>query len=311
MSKANVEQSPFLSVVICTRNRERHITEALDSWVRQQYDPGRFEVIVVDNGSIDRTPRLVEDFIAAHPDYQIRLIREPAPGLAAARNTGIRAARGRYIAFVDDDARAHSEYIRRFEAHTLRLPHVAAFGGRVRPDYEEGQPPTWMSPFMERFLAIVDKGDRPKPFGRKYPVGCNMLFRRDVFDRVGMFDPRIRLRSEDKYIFQRIKEAGLPVWYLPDVEVKHFIEAFRAQCDYVRKVSYLNGQSERLLIRYSARPRRRYFLAVGEMAVKWGISLMLWGWYALMGRSIKGRAIWRSTHEFIKGFRHGPGDTYT
>ncbi|MDR5708499.1 MAG: glycosyltransferase family 2 protein, partial [Armatimonadota bacterium] len=88
--------SPTVSLVIPAHNAEAYLREALDSVFAQTRPPD--EVIVVDDGSLDRTPE-----IAASYGDRVRLVRQPNRGEAAARNTGVRVAQGELIAFLDAD----------------------------------------------------------------------------------------------------------------------------------------------------------------------------------------------------------------
>jgi glycosyltransferase involved in cell wall biosynthesis len=90
---------PIVSVIIPTRNRAAMLREAIESVRAQTY--AAWELIVIDDGSTDETPQVVEAL--ARGDARIRVMRQAQRGVSAARNAGIRAARGRYVAFLDDD----------------------------------------------------------------------------------------------------------------------------------------------------------------------------------------------------------------
>ncbi|MBU1710567.1 MAG: glycosyltransferase, partial [Proteobacteria bacterium] len=89
---------PAVSIIIPTYNRSAFLQEAIDSVLAQSYSP--YEIIVVDDGSADDTPEVVKAY-----ESKVRYIRRENSGPAAARNTGIKAARSDYIAFLDDDDR--------------------------------------------------------------------------------------------------------------------------------------------------------------------------------------------------------------
>jgi len=96
--EAERRERPLFSVVIPTYNREKFIGRAIRSVLRQSCDD--YEIIVVDDGSTDRTRRVVQSF-----GGRVRYIRQPNRGPSEARNTGIRSARGEFIAFLDSDDR--------------------------------------------------------------------------------------------------------------------------------------------------------------------------------------------------------------
>ena len=86
----------FLSVIICTYNRDQHIERALQSLVNQDFDKSAYEIIVVDNNSTDHTPEIIRRFKEKHPQYHIVLTKESRQGLSYARNKGIELAKGTY-----------------------------------------------------------------------------------------------------------------------------------------------------------------------------------------------------------------------
>ena len=93
-----------LSLIIATYNRARPLLEALESVVAQDAPPALWECVVVNNNSQDDTEARFADFAARHPAFALRMVREPRQGLSHARNCGIAAARGEYLAKI---GRAH------------------------------------------------------------------------------------------------------------------------------------------------------------------------------------------------------------
>jgi glycosyltransferase involved in cell wall biosynthesis len=98
-STVAIARAPFISVVVPVRNEARCIRRTLDSLLNQNYDPDRFEVIVVDGESTDGTPAIVRSL--QHEHEQLRLFTNPKRWSSAARNIAVRAAKGDYIVVVD------------------------------------------------------------------------------------------------------------------------------------------------------------------------------------------------------------------
>ena len=293
----------FLSIIICTYNRDKHIRRALESLVQQDYDHSAYEIIVVDNNSNDKTSEIIKQFKQEHPDFNIVLTGEKQQGLSFARNKGLALAKGDYVSYIDDDGIAHKDYVGQIKQYTEQFPDDVAFGGKVLPKYEKGKEPAWMSPYIERIISIVDLGDDVKVLKKIYPVGCNMFFKKSVLDEIGGFNTALKLRSDDKYIFLKIREAGYRVLYLPKVVVWHFIDDFRNSLDYVKKVSRLNGEAERTRIGTLKRKKRiTYLLRLWDYVWKLGASTVLWLLYTLKGQSIKGKALFLSVWNALKGF---------
>src|SRR5688572_13312922 len=97
---------PLISCVVPVFNGERYLSETLESIFAQSYRP--LEVIVADDGSTDRTP----DTVAGYGD-RIRYLKQENAGASAARNLGLEAARGEFIAFLDADDLWHAEKLQR------------------------------------------------------------------------------------------------------------------------------------------------------------------------------------------------------
>ncbi len=296
----------FLSVVICTYNRDQHIERALQSLVNQDYDKSAYEIIVVDNNSTDQTAEIIHRFKAQHPEHQIVLAKETQQGLSFARNKGIALAKGDYISYIDDDGIAREDYVQQIKAYTEQFPNDYAFGGKVLPRYETQKEPAWMSKYIERIISIVDLGEAVQTLTKTYPVGCNMFFKKTLFDHIGGFNTALKLRSDDKYIFLKVREAGYRVQYLPKVVVWHFIDAFRTTLPYVKKVSRLNGEAENLRIKTLKKGRTKtYIFRLVDYLFKLGAASILWIVYALQGKAIKGKALFLSMWHSLMGFLSG------
>src|SRR6266404_6763274 len=100
--------TPDLSVVLSTYNRAEVLRRALESLLDQDFDPRRYEVVVVDNNSSDRTRSVVEAFCAKTTN--VSYLFESRQGVAYGRNAGIRASRAPAIAFTDDDLRVSRDW---------------------------------------------------------------------------------------------------------------------------------------------------------------------------------------------------------
>ncbi len=293
----------FISVIICTYNRDKHIGRALKSLVNQDFDRRDYEIIVVDNNSTDQTADIIHNFKKSHPDFNITIAREEKQGLSYARNKGLELAKGKYVSYIDDDGIAREDYIKQIKAYTLKYPDDVAFGGKVLPIYEKGQAPAWMSPYIERIISVVDLGDKVKILNKTYPVGCNMFFKKSLFNQIGGFNTALKLRSDDKYIFLKIRAAGFRILYLPEVVVWHFIDDFRNSLSYVKKISFLNGQAECVRIKTLSKKRvNNYFKRLTDYLLKLMAAFILWLYFLLKGQSIKGKALFLSMWHSLKGF---------
>ena len=283
----------MLSIIICTYNREKYIGPLLDSISKNDYPTSDYEIILVDNNCTDNTRGVCEQFVATHPEIRLRYVVETEQGLSAARNKGIKEAKGEVIIYVDDDALVDTDYIRIYAEHFAAHPETMAAGGPIEPLYET-QEPSWMSPYTKALLtAWMNYGDKvcEYPNGR-YPGGGNAAYRKVVFDKVGLFNTELGrkgtalLASEEKDIFDKMKALGMLVLYLPTPVLHHIIPQAKLEEDYFNRLTLQIGRSERM--RTCAISKGKYLKRLLSEGVKWGGTLVLLGIYILQGHPMKG-----------------------
>jgi glycosyltransferase involved in cell wall biosynthesis len=237
---------PWLSVVICTYNRADILRGSIESLLNQTGENGSFEILVVDNNSSDDTADVARTFAAEHG---IRYIFEPAQGLAYARNRGFAEARGEYIAYIDDDARADPDWIAgiyRIVQHPEQRP--VGIGGPIYPFYLS-EKPEW---FLDEY-EIRTWGDAPRFLERgEFFSGSNMVFSRDILARFGGFDTNLGVKGdtlnlgEETRLFTRIWDGFLEknlFYYSPDLKVFHLVPADKMTLHYFFKRRFMVGQS--------------------------------------------------------------------
>jgi glucosyl-dolichyl phosphate glucuronosyltransferase len=241
------------SVVIPTYNRASELQQTLASLAKIN-DPGSWEVIVVDNNSRDATPQVVANARASFPTA-LRYVFEPRAGRSAALNAGIEAAKGQIIANTDDDVRFQADWLQR-AAEALSGEPCDFVGGKVLPIWL-GARPAWLSDKGGQHwavIALLDFGPKPLDFGKRYaPLGVNIAFKREAFDRAGMWDPGLGrkagtlLGQEVREWMLRARDAGLKGMYAPNMVVHHVIPADRLRKRYFRRWSYWHGVSRAIL----------------------------------------------------------------
>jgi glycosyltransferase involved in cell wall biosynthesis len=245
---------PEVSVVIGTFNRA-HLLEDTLKVLGSQHCPQslRWEIVVVDNNSTDATRQTVTAFSRTAP-VPVRYVFEPRQGLSHARNRGIQEAHGFTIAFTDDDVIPTPDWIVGVSAALARW-RADGVGGRVLPRWE-APPPEWLlrNPRLLSRLAIMDfEGARLLTLpthGLPRVWGANMAFRRHVFDKVGVFDPRRGMtgqkffRGEEVDLINRALESGLRIAYDSTLTVFHRIGPERMQKAYFRKLFFDLAEGE-------------------------------------------------------------------
>jgi glycosyltransferase involved in cell wall biosynthesis len=245
-----------VSIIICTHNRADDLRATIHSLARVR-QPVTAELVVVDNGSTDATRALINDTAATFP-LPIRYIFEPAEGKYAALNTGIKHATGRIIIATDDDARFDEDWLER-AVDGLHRYGCDFVGGRVLPLWG-GPKPEWLAEhngLHTKVIALLDHGEEVREFGRtiSWPLGVNVAYRREVFERVGLFDPQLgrksgTLRNQAQREWHlRARAAGLRGVYLPDMVVHHVVASERLNKRYFRRWLYWHGISRAVLFR--------------------------------------------------------------
>lgn len=222
--KDQTEESTFVfSVVICTHNRVKYLRDAIQSVCDQEFASQDFEILVVDNASTDDTQRVILTFCESYPF--VRYLAEPKVGLSHARNRGWQEAKGEYIAYLDDDAKASSHWLS--AAHQVIREHSPeALGGPHRAFFDQPKPAWFKESYGSRFPA-----EKPGPLERGFLIGNNFFVRRDVFTQVGGFDPRFGMTgntiayAEEVHLQHRIRDhiPGAVIYYDPEILIYHLV----------------------------------------------------------------------------------------
>lgn len=235
-----------ISLVICTYNRCQYLPQSLESVSLQSFSKEKFELIVVDNASTDRTGPIVKEFIQQHPSLNVRYVFEANKGLSFARNRGANEAVSDIVAYIDDDVILFPDYLEKLNEFFKKYPHAAGAGGRVIPKYEQ-QEPVWMSKYLKGFVGEVYHGNEVKKFAgkMKYPAGANMIYRKSILEKAGGFNNQLQFRSDDKYIYYKIHQFTDEVYFLPDVVLYHYIDSARLSASNFKKLFLKTGNEEK------------------------------------------------------------------
>ena len=187
---------PLVSVIIPVYNGASYLRAALESVFAQTYRP--FEVIVVDDGSVDDSGDIAQSF------PELRYLRQENQGVAAARNNGIDIARGEYFAFLDQDDLWTPEKLRLQMGHLLSHPDLGYTLTHQQYFLDPGATlPAW---FRKELLAPVHTG---------WVLGT-LVVRRTAFEAVGNFATSYSAANDSDWFF-RAKAAGIPMAVVPEL----------------------------------------------------------------------------------------------
>jgi GT2 family glycosyltransferase len=197
---------PFISVVICTYNGSKTIKEALTALQDLSYL--NYEVIVVNDGSTDKTLEIISAF-------DVKIIDSVNMGLSYARNLGLKAVQGEIVAYLDDDAFPDPDWLW-YLADMFNTTSYAAIGGpNIEPE-GAGFISSCINhtPGTPTHILISDHEAEHIP-------GCNMAFRKDWLLKIGGFDACFRIAGDDVDICWRIQEAGGKIGFAAGAFVWH------------------------------------------------------------------------------------------
>jgi glucosyl-dolichyl phosphate glucuronosyltransferase len=240
-----IEPRQDISIIVCayTDNRWEEMIAALYSLQHQTVSP--LEIILV----IDHNPKLFQRAVQKFQGVII-LENQSLRGLSGARNTGIASARGSLIAFMDEDAVAEPDWTEKILA-MYADPAVLGVGGAIRPAWARKKP-AW---FPEEFNWVVGctyKGLPETAAPVRNLIGCNMSFRRDVFDKAGGFRTGMgRIGTlpvgceETELCIRATRHFSQSVLlYVPGAQVWHHVPAVRARWGYFIHRCYSEGISK-------------------------------------------------------------------
>ncbi len=208
----SVMEPPFFSIIIPTYSRPGQLQVCLQSLLRLDYPRDNFEVIVVDDGS----PTPLGDVVAEFENpLNLRLIRQQNAGPAAARNTGVKYAKGKFIAFTDDDCTPDSDWLTIFANQFAETPNCI-LGGKTVNKLSK-------NPFASTSQLIVDIVYRHYNANFKqarFFASNNMAIPARLYRELGGFNEQLRT-SEDRELCDRWLHRGYQMVYLPEAVIYH------------------------------------------------------------------------------------------
>ena len=237
----------LFSVVICSYNRREHVVAAVTSVLAQTLSPDEYEIVVVDNGSTDGTEEAIGALVAKHA--RVSYLYEARLGLATARNTGWQAARGTYVAFLDDDARAETNWLETAKGLIEANPtDLRCVGGPIHPFYTSVKPDWWLDSYETRTRGDVQRHLRE---GEAFS-GSNMIWSTETLRTYHGFDSTAGMKGkqlgmgEETALFRRVwaGEASPVFLYSPDLRVYHWVPPEKMTMRYILKRATANGQFE-------------------------------------------------------------------
>lgn len=238
--------TPTVTVVMIFLNAEPFIEEAIDSVLAQTY--GDYELVLVDDGSTDRSTAIAKDYAARHPG-RVRYTEHEGHGnrgMSASRNHGVRVGRGRLASFLDADDIWLPGRLERFVEAADAFPEAGMIYGPTLYWYSwaQGHSLALQAPLKDEVgtldlptEVLIDAPLAVQRFletsGGCLPGICSLIFRRDAFDAVGGCEPEFRGLYEDQVFLSKMA-ASFPVVVIPDV-LDHYRQHEASCCNQALK----------------------------------------------------------------------------
>ena len=272
----------LVSIIVPTYNRLDLLRQTVASLLAQERPHGvDYELLVVENGGEDGT------FEWLRTQTGVRCFREERSGESHARNRGIQEAKGSWLAFVDDDEVADSDWLQRLwkAAQELSARVVNGSVWLLLPEPELNK----LGPVVRQLLGEQQRPVRERYLGKRLPALGNVLIHRELFNRHGLFNTNLTVASDTEFFF-RLVRSGEPMWFEPAARVWHLVPAFRLQPRLLLERALWQG-SYFVIIFSGGNPWLSFWLAFSRSlrALFW--DLPVWLVNASLDRQIK---LWRA-----------------
>jgi glycosyltransferase involved in cell wall biosynthesis len=255
-----------VSIVLCTLDRATQLGNAIRSILDQDCDPRRYEIVVVDNCSRDRTPQVVQDF-QKHA-ANVRYVYEGRLGLSTARNRGTAESCAPIVAFFDDDGTAEPGWLDALLKVFREDADAGAAGGLIHVAWP-AKKPEWMPVDFQGYYGACDYGDERRSLAfPQYPYGANMMIRRHFLDAIGGFNDELGakgqniMQGDELDVFQRLFAMDTKVVYEPRAVVRHWVPAERVTRKWLLRRAYKHGFSNTRLTHVRAGATRLTWTAL-------------------------------------------------
>jgi len=217
-----MNSAPLISVVIPNWNGKHFLAECIDSLNEQTFRD--FEIILVDNGSTDGSAEFAEE---RYGNF-IRIIRNKKNlGFTGGNNVGIEAARGEYIVLLNNDTWAHPNWLDELVKATHLGPPVGMWASKVYSYYKRSQIEAvgeliyWDGLSRSRGQYEQERGQYEEMEEIFFPPGCGGMYRKVVFEEIGLFDEDFFAYADDAEIGIRARLAGWKCVYVPKAILYH------------------------------------------------------------------------------------------
>jgi succinoglycan biosynthesis protein ExoA len=224
-TESEKSMSPIISIVVPCRNERNHIEACLKSILSQQLPFGDLEVIVADGMSDDGTREILMRM--AKEDRRLRVVDNLSRTTPCGFNAGIKAARGQYVGILGAHTQYASDYVRTCVKLLEEHPEVCCTGG---PIISQGRSSFGraVAVVMSHPVGVGNARHRFPDYEGHAEGACFPMFRREVFEKVGLYDENL-IRNQDDEFNYRLTRAGEIVFISPRARSTYFVRETPSQ----------------------------------------------------------------------------------
>jgi len=244
-----------LSVIIPTCNRSILLAKTFDSILFQTYPRDNYEIIVIDNRSIDATAEICKLYEKKFINF--KYFYDERPGLHVGRHLGLKNAVSEILVYADDDIRAFPTWLEGI-SESFQDEKTVLVTGKCLPEFESS-PPEWMKHFWQKNIygkhighySILDFGDDIKEVSPYFVWGCNFSIRKKIlleakgFHPDGMPKELIKFRGDgESSVSDFVYKNNYKTIYNPKASIYHFVSSKRMSLEYLYERSFAQGVSD-------------------------------------------------------------------
>ena len=266
----------LISIIICTRNRSFILPNCLDSLLKQSIPTKEFEVLLVDNISTDHTPTIAENYAGKFEHFSY--VKAHEIGLSHARNTGYKHAKGNWVIYLDDDAKASANFIERalwvIENHDFDF-----FGGMYYAWFKYGRPRWLPEKYGTKEKLLKEVGSLEGGFAS----GGIMAVKKEVISKLGGFVPSLGMKmglgyGEEDEFQMRLRANNYRLGFDPDWYIDHCILPNKLKLTWHFKAAYAQGRDQAIIFKQYSGLVILYGFTRSLLGVFWKLPIVLIRW---------------------------------
>lgn len=251
-----------LSIIVATYGRPQKLERLIQSISNAKLPTIKWEIIIAYNGVKEDEKKYILKNLGQF-SLPLTVLMDSTRGKSRALNKGIQKSSGEYVAFLDDDAEVHKDYLTEIEKAIKTLPSNV-FGGRVLPIWPSGNLKSWMTGDKKLQttrgpIVVHDYGEQICKYNKNMvvPIGCNFFCKKNLFEKYAInFDILLGpgsgegpMGGEETKVLKTFQSHGEEIIYLPKVAVDHPVATERLTKKYFRWRMFSSGKSRPYVVK--------------------------------------------------------------